>query len=255
MDDMALVKLLEQEAASWDLRICPGARHPDAVNRNVHAKRRADLLRSAAATITAWNTRAASGGDSESGCVTFNVIKEVADTLISLGISVPEGNEEKAARANDLIRQLCQSIRSYLAATCQSQEPSGLVWDAFEALEDTPFGEHASAKHFIRPYLQGGDVLGWRMVDGIRVFGIVPASGLLPRQEFVRYDDHLATLAKRSASGGDVAIKGERSFTATLEEPASLEQRAHDLFWALMQAPMRIPQSATSCVPRRHHNG
>lgn len=66
MDDMVLVKLLEQEAASWDLRICPGARHPDAVNRNAHAKRRADLLRSAAATITAWNTRAASGGDSAS---------------------------------------------------------------------------------------------------------------------------------------------------------------------------------------------
>lgn len=89
MDDMVLVKFLEQEAASWDLRICPGARHPDAVNRNAHAKRRADLLRSAAATITAWNTRAASGGDSASleqrAAVTLphDIVEEVRKALRS----------------------------------------------------------------------------------------------------------------------------------------------------------------------------
>jgi hypothetical protein len=83
---------------------------------------------------------------------------------------------------------------SYYPLTHMHPQPAmpGIAWEAFSALEDVPFGEHASAKHFIRPYLQGGDVLGWRMVGGIRVFGIVPASGLLPRQDFVRYDDFLS---------------------------------------------------------------
>lgn len=83
---------------------------------------------------------------------------------------------------------------SYYPLAHMHQQPAvpGISWEAFCALEDVSFGEHASAKHFIRPYLQGGDVLGWRMVDGVRVFGIVPASGLLPRQDFVRYDDFLS---------------------------------------------------------------
>lgn len=44
-------------------------------------------------------------------------------------------------------------------------------------------------------------VHGWRMVDGIRVFSITPPSGLLPPQEFVRYDDHLATRAATVPQG------------------------------------------------------
>lgn len=39
-----------------------------------------------------------------------------------------------------------------------------------------------------------------------------------------------------AASGGEVAIKGDRSFTPNLEEPASLEQRARELFDAMMDA-------------------
>jgi hypothetical protein len=130
----------------------------------------------------------------ETGCLPFETVSMVADALTILGGAVPEGGEEKAARADELVRTLCHEVGRLFSRARDGVGATSAVWDAFNALEDTPFGEHASAKHFIRPYLQGGDVLGWRLVDGMKVFGIVPASGLLPRQDFVRYDDHLAAL-------------------------------------------------------------
>ncbi|MCL6710473.1 hypothetical protein M8R20_46125 [Pseudomonas sp. R2.Fl] len=128
------------------------------------------------------------------GCLPFETVSMVADALTILGGAVPEGGEEKAARADELVRTLCHEVGRLFSRTRDGGGATAAVWDAFSALEDTPFGEHASAKHIIRPYLQGGDVLGWRLVDGIKVFGIVPASGLFPLQDFVRYDDHLAAL-------------------------------------------------------------
>lgn len=151
MDDMVLVKLLEQEAASWDLRICPGARHPDAVNRNAHAKRRADLLRSAAATITAWNTRAASGGDSASmeqrarerlpalartheGQKLYSLayargrLKGRQDATVDLGVigtadQPALGDHQDKALAWDAV---CMALNTYAPGWANSEEKTGL---------------------------------------------------------------------------------------------------------------------------------
>ncbi|MBA3904818.1 MAG: hypothetical protein C0522_14285 [Rhodocyclaceae bacterium] len=46
---------LIQEAESWELQICQGAKNPEAINRNAHATRRAALLREAAAAISKTN--------------------------------------------------------------------------------------------------------------------------------------------------------------------------------------------------------
>jgi len=145
----------------------------------------------------------------ETGCLPFETVSMVADALTILGGAVPEGGEEKAARADELVRTLCHEVGRLFSRARNGAGATAAVWDAFNALEDTSFGEHASAKHIIRPYLQGGDVLGWRLVDGMKVFGIAPASGLLPRQDFVRYDDHLAALTT-PPPGVDVGKLRER---------------------------------------------
>lgn len=45
---VTLADRLVAEAESWELQICPGAAHPEAITRNGHATRRAILLREAA---------------------------------------------------------------------------------------------------------------------------------------------------------------------------------------------------------------
>lgn len=53
---------------------------------------------------------------------------------------------------------------------------------------------------------KGGQVIGWREVNGMIVFTVKAHSSLLPDQEFVRYDDHLAAVASAAdAPGIDLA--------------------------------------------------
>ena len=51
----------------------------------------------------------------------------------------------------------------------------------------------------------------------------------LTHSEVDELERAITTWNTRAASGGDVAIKSDRSFTPNLEEPASLEQRAREL--------------------------
>lgn len=43
----------------------------------------------------------------------------------------------------------------------------------------------------------GGRLIGWSMIDGMRVFSVSAHASILDPQQFVRYDDHLAALAAR----------------------------------------------------------
>lgn len=66
------------------------------------------------------------------------------------------------------------------------------------------------------------------------------AAGTVETHPWRTYLELLAPLIAawntRAASGGDVAIKSDRPFTPNLEEPASLEQRARELFDSMMDA-------------------
>lgn len=54
--------------------------------------------------------------------------------------------------------------------------------------------------------VEGGQITGWRNVDGMAVFTVASHSGITANQEFVRYDDHLAKLANTPAATGiDIA--------------------------------------------------
>lgn len=50
--------------------------------------------------------------------------------------------------------------------------------------------------------VDGGQVTGWRNVNGMAVFTVASHSGITPDQEFVRYDDHLAAMASTPAAPG-----------------------------------------------------
>ncbi|WP_313171405.1 dATP/dGTP pyrophosphohydrolase domain-containing protein [Stenotrophomonas sp.] len=50
--------------------------------------------------------------------------------------------------------------------------------------------------------VEGGQITGWRNVDGMAVFAVASHSGITPNQEFVRYDDHLNSLASTPAAPG-----------------------------------------------------
>lgn len=88
--------------------------------------------------------------------------------------------------------------------------------------EDTATMDSA---HYLRHYLaenpvastpsapvEGGQITGWRNIDGMAVFSMKPHASILPDQDMVRYDDHLAALEAAStpaSSGIDLADEVE----------------------------------------------
>lgn len=52
--------------------------------------------------------------------------------------------------------------------------------------------EELEAALAARQAAPGGTLIGWRMIDGVRVFEVASHSGIVEPQQFVRYDDYLA---------------------------------------------------------------
>lgn len=53
----------------------------------------------------------------------------------------------------------------------------------------------------------GGQITGWRNVDGVAVFTVASYSGITPNQEFVRHDDYLKSLASTPSAPAIDALK------------------------------------------------
>lgn len=58
-------------------------------------------------------------------------------------------------------------------------------------------GTYAAAPVASAP-VEGGQITGWRNIDGMVVFSMKPHASILPDQDMVRYDDHLAALEAAS---------------------------------------------------------
>ncbi|MEN5207989.1 hypothetical protein ABE493_07685 [Stenotrophomonas terrae] len=100
--------------------------------------------------------------------------------------------------------------------------------------------------------VDGGQVTGWRNVDGIAVFTVASHSGIIPDQEFVRYDDHLAALASTPAAPGiDHAGAALAHLSNVLDDlQYSPDQRPvpliREAMWHVQQMQARIDASPNS---------
>ncbi len=72
----------------------------------------------------------------------------------------------------------------------------------------------------------GGRLIGWSMIDGMRVFSVSAHASILDPQQFVRYDDHLAALATVQPSP---AVQGDAlgTLVPTLRAMASNYSGGH----------------------------